>query len=200
MARTSQKKAKSSPSPPKQRRLRSSNVEGITSPELKRLCMVAGATKVSGLVYEELRGIILMKLREYERTAITIVEGAHRKTISQKDVLYAVELSGQKTYHASGELKKCKITTKKKLESKIKDYQSRHDCVFINRSSMNRLMKEVSEDFGEFRFSEDAKATLHISVEQYIIGVVTKAVNAMLHAHRVILHIQDISLVRKMCQ
>lgn len=51
----------------------------------------AGLTRISGLMYEETRGVIKVYLEDLIRDAVTYCEHARRRTVIESDVLRAAQ-------------------------------------------------------------------------------------------------------------
>ena len=64
------------------------NIQGITKPAIRRLARRGGVKRISGLIYEETRGVLKVFLENVIRDAVTYTEHAKRKTYC---VHYSVE-------------------------------------------------------------------------------------------------------------
>ena len=95
------------------------NIQGITKPAIRRLARRGGVKRISGLIYEETRGVLkvcselvsLAKLLVYRlqvflenviRDAVTYTEHAKRKTVTAMDVVYALKRQGRTLYGFGG--------------------------------------------------------------------------------------------------
>ena len=67
------------------------NIQGITKPAIRRLARRGGVKRISGLIYEKTRGALKVFLENVIRDAVTYTEHAKRKTVTQMDVVYALE-------------------------------------------------------------------------------------------------------------
>ena len=67
------------------------NIQGITKPAIRRLARRGGVKRLSGLVYEETRGVLKVFLENVIRDAVTYTEHAKRKTVTAMDVVYALK-------------------------------------------------------------------------------------------------------------
>eukprot|EP00954_Amorphochlora_amoebiformis_P022235 1351917-Amorphochlora_amoeboformis.AAC.1 len=56
------------------------NIQGITKPAIRRLARRGGVKRISGLIYEETRGVLKVFLESVIRDAVTYTEHARRKT------------------------------------------------------------------------------------------------------------------------
>ncbi|KAH0546898.1 trifunctional histidinol dehydrogenase [Cotesia glomerata] len=87
------------------------NIQGITKPAIRRLARRGGVKRISGLIYEETRGVLKVFLENVIRDAVTYTEHAKRKTVTAMDVVYALKRQGR-TLYGFGE---------RKLHSKLRD-------------------------------------------------------------------------------
>ena len=76
--------------------------EGITKSAMRRLFRRGGVKRISGLMYEELRGISKAFLENAVRDAMTYTEHARRKTVNTMDVVYALKRQGKTIYGFGG--------------------------------------------------------------------------------------------------
>ncbi|XP_078472647.1 histone H4-like [Lampetra planeri] len=63
------------------------NIQGITKPAIRRLARRGGVKRISGLIYEETRGVLKVFLENVIRDAVTYTEHAKRKTVTAMDVV-----------------------------------------------------------------------------------------------------------------
>ena len=54
------------------------NIQGITKPAIRRLARRGGVKRISGLIYEETRGVLKVFLENVVRDAVTYTEHARR--------------------------------------------------------------------------------------------------------------------------
>ncbi|XP_044951313.1 uncharacterized protein LOC123401549 [Hordeum vulgare subsp. vulgare] len=66
------------------------NIQGITKPAIRRLARRGGVKRISGLIYEETRGVLKIFLENVIRDAVTYTEHARRKTVTAMDVVYVI--------------------------------------------------------------------------------------------------------------
>ncbi|KAI8490826.1 histone H3-K27 trimethylation, partial [Branchiostoma belcheri] len=59
------------------------NIQGITKPAIRRLARRGGVKRISGLIYEETRGVLKVFLENVIRDAVTYTEHAKRKTVTR---------------------------------------------------------------------------------------------------------------------
>ena len=74
------------------------NIQGITTPAIRRLARRGGVKRISGLIYEETRGVFKVFLQNVIRDAVTYTEHARRKTVTAMDIVYALRRQGRQLY------------------------------------------------------------------------------------------------------
>lgn len=84
------------------RRVLRDNIQGITKPAIRRLARRGGVKRISGLIYEETRGVLKVFLENVIRDAVTYTEHAKRKTVTAMDVVYALKRQGRTLYGFGG--------------------------------------------------------------------------------------------------
>ncbi|XP_063399802.1 uncharacterized protein LOC134684527 [Mytilus trossulus] len=93
------------------------NIQGITKPAIRRLARRGGVKRISGLIYEETRGVLKVFLENVIRDAVTYTEHAKRKTVTAMDVVYALKRQGRTLYGFGGRGKGGKAKAKAKSRS-----------------------------------------------------------------------------------
>ncbi|XP_055521191.1 histone H4-like [Leucoraja erinacea] len=78
------------------------NIQGITKPAIRRLARRGGVKRISGLIYEEVRGVLKVFLENVIRDSVTYTEHAKRKTVTAMDVVYALKRQGRTLYGFGG--------------------------------------------------------------------------------------------------
>nr|XP_055189470.1 uncharacterized protein LOC129514789 [Nyctereutes procyonoides] len=87
------------------RRLRKAlrdSVLGITKSAIRRLARRGGVKRISGLIYEETRGMLRLFLENVIRDAVAYAEHGRRKTVTAMDVVYALNRQGRTLYGFGG--------------------------------------------------------------------------------------------------
>ena len=84
------------------RKILRDNIQGITKPAIRRLARRGGVKRISGLIYEETRGVLKVFLENVIRDAVTYTEHAKRKTVTAMDVVYALKKQGRTLYGFGG--------------------------------------------------------------------------------------------------
>lgn len=80
------------------RKILRDNIQGITKPAIRRLARRGGVKRISGLIYDETRGVLKLFLEGVIRDAVTYTEHAKRKTVTSLDVIYALKRQGRTLY------------------------------------------------------------------------------------------------------
>ena len=78
------------------------NIQGITKLAIRRLARRGGVKRISGLIYEETRGVLKVFLENVIRDAVTYTEHVKRKTVTAMDVVYALKRQGRTLYGFGG--------------------------------------------------------------------------------------------------
>ncbi|KAI0315413.1 histone-fold-containing protein, partial [Amylostereum chailletii] len=60
------------------RKILRDNIQGITKPAIRRLARRGGVKRISGLIYEETRGVLKIFLENVIRDSVTYTEHAKR--------------------------------------------------------------------------------------------------------------------------
>ncbi|KAF7340546.1 Histone H4-like protein [Mycena sanguinolenta] len=84
------------------RRRMHANILRITRPVLRRLARRGGVKRISGLMYDDIRGILKIFLEGVIRDAALYTEHGYRTTVTQLDVLYALKRNGTTLYVFGG--------------------------------------------------------------------------------------------------
>merc|ERR1719263_789632 len=82
--------------------IREGSMQGITKPALRRLARRGGVKRISGLIYEETRGVLKLFLANVLRDSITYTEHSKRKTVTALDVVHALKRQGRTIYGFGG--------------------------------------------------------------------------------------------------
>ncbi|KAG2405977.1 Histone H4 variant [Vigna angularis] len=102
------------------------NIQGITKPAIRRLARRGGVKRISGLIYEETRGVLKIFLENVIRDAVTYTEHARRKTVTAMDVVYALKRQGR-TLYGFGELNMHKYIYTIKIRNRVEIQPVPHD-------------------------------------------------------------------------
>ncbi|KAJ8649199.1 hypothetical protein MRB53_002222 [Persea americana] len=74
------------------------NIQGIMKPAIRRLARRGGVKRISGLIYEETRGVLKIFLENVIRDAVTYTEHTRHETVTAMDVVYALKRHGRTLY------------------------------------------------------------------------------------------------------
>lgn len=74
------------------------HLEGITKPAIRRLARRGGVARLGDDIYEETREATLDYLRSVLKDAIAYTDCANRKTVTAKDVAFALKRRGETMY------------------------------------------------------------------------------------------------------
>ena len=173
-------------------------VQGITKPAIKKLNYRAGVRQVSGLVYEEIRGVLKVWLEDILRNSVTVAEHDRKKTVDIKHVAAAFQakgislvagVNGLKTIKGITKPRKVTDEVKKPRRSKpgtralrqIRKMQKYSDRLIIPQLPFSRLVREVGQDFKtQLRFAKEAVLALQLAAEEYLVGILRDSLEVAL--------------------
>jgi len=84
------------------RKVLRNNLQGITKPAIRRLARRGGVKRISGLIYEETRGVLRTFLENVIHDAVCFTEHARRKVVTAMDVVHALRRTGRTLYGFGG--------------------------------------------------------------------------------------------------
>ena len=73
-------------------------IQGISKAGIRRLARRGGCRRISGLIYQETRGVLKFFLERVIKDSLVYMEHARRKTLTAKDVVYALKHQGKTIY------------------------------------------------------------------------------------------------------
>jgi histone H4 len=74
------------------------NVKSVTAGSIRRLARRGGVKRISGLVYEEVRGVLRSFVDGVVRDATSYTEYSKRRTVTALDVVHALKKRGKMIY------------------------------------------------------------------------------------------------------
>jgi histone H3 len=207
----------------KHRAVMRDSIAGITKPAIGRLCQTAGVKRVSGLVYEEIRGVMKVYVEDIMRNAVTFTEHDGRKTVQQGDLDSALQVMGvylgagvnPNTTNTFATKKSRQRATKAPAEASdvkkvhrfkpgtvaIRDirYQQKHSENFsIPKANFRRLAREAGGDYkDDLRYSHNFMELFQLVVEDYLVKLLEYANLCCIHAGRQTIIPKDIQLARR---
>jgi len=204
------------PTPKKHRKVLRDNIQGITSPALKRILHRAGVKRINTIVYEELRGRLLNFARVTISKVIIFTQHVHRRTVSVKDLECALDIMGISLaagHNANAKktvtLQSCNSRGKTSAVSKggrkkkpgemvtrdIRYQQKNSDCLAIPKLNFERLVREVGQDFEtDLRYSPGFFDLFQLVCEDYLYHMCVFAYSIAVAAGRETLTGKDLHL------
>jgi histone H3/H4 len=180
------------------------NIQGITKPAIKRVGRRAAIKRMSGLNYEEVRGILRAYLNDVLRDAVVFMENEGRKTLMSKDLQGSMGVKHK--YIVSGpKISSCtsagKVSPKRKrvedVEKRrsakpgtqalreIRFGQKNSDCLIFPQLPFSRLVREILQDYNaDARVSKNFLTLLQLATEDYLVSLMEDANLAAIHAGR----------------
>ena len=159
---------------------------------LQRLAHKAGATRVSSDAYNTLRSAGEIYLNSVVKYAIIYCEYEDKKVVSEDHAIHAIEHIGfSGMYRVSGTVKTCKVSTKKKLVTRIKEYQNQHDCVTLAKATIEHQIKTIGSGF---KWSKEALINIQFALEFMLHQLLVSALKITVNAKRVTMLESDVDL------
>jgi histone H3 len=201
------------------------SIQGITKPSIQRLFQTAGNKRRSGLVYEEVRGILKVKIEDIMRNAVAAMEHDRRKTLQVSDLAIAISILDSqylgaglnentvKTFSTRRSRQRGKKepstsdgdSTKKPHRFKpgtvalreIRYQQKNSDSFAIPKRNFSRLVREVGQDYKEdVRYSSAFMELFQLVIESYLIDLLHSANLSAINCGRQTVTPSDLRLVR----
>lgn len=169
----------------------------VKNAEWKRLSEKAGITSISGYYcYPYLEDVCQRFVRDVLHKAIIYMEYSNRKTIYPEDIIESINISGYSKIFADpkGVVKKCKIHEAKRVLTRVRNYQQQSDCLMIAKKPFHNFIKDEIQDT---RISQEALIVFQYAFESLALSILMAAADAMVHAKRVTLFVDDLKLVVK---
>ena len=192
------------------------NISGITKPAITRLARKGGVKRLSGMVYEEIRGVLKVHLENLVRDCATSMEYARRNTLQLKDVMFGLEQTGlayggitKKSCKGHGTAKKSAPKAGRKAHKfrsgtvslqQIRHYQKQSACLLLPKASFSRLVREIAQDYQgetEIRFQKRAMLAIQVASEDYLIKLFQDANLSAIHSGRTTVSPKDVQLARR---
>ena len=199
-------------------------IQGLTKNAIMRLAHTGGVKRLSGLIYEEIRGITGVQLRKILKDALTIMDCGRRVTLQEGDVSAALINIGAPTSYLKKKRKprrredggdmafamngddehpepgpqrhKRRFKPGTVALRMIKKMQK--DTGFkIPRESMKKIIKEYIQDFkSDTRLGEKAFDLIQWSIENYLVTLFEEANLCAINCGRQTVMTKDIQLAR----
>jgi histone H3/H4 len=166
--------------------------------EWKRLSEKAGITKISGYCYPYLEDVCHKFITTVLNKALIYMEYANRKTIYFTDINQSLEITGYSKILVSfkKDVKKCKIPDAKRVLTRIRSYQQQSDCFMFAKIPFQEFIRgEIEKSKIPARSSQNALIMLQHALESFALSILMAAANAMAHAKRSTLFVEDLELV-----
>jgi histone H3 len=166
----------------------------VSKNSIRKLALKAGAKRMGGMIYEELRGVMKVYISILLKNTITFTEYGKRKTIKVEDIEGALAQMGKAyggydkkgcgTYEThiqkqrKGEGKSQKYRPGTVTLRSMNYYQKNSACLAIAKAVFSRLIRRelqyMSDDVRQV--SEEAMIVLQFVTEAYMIDMLKDAV------------------------
>ena len=167
----------------------------VTKPGIRRLARRAGVTRVGGLMYNEMRGIIKVHVEDVVQKAVIFMQYRKRRTLSHGDVKEALKrlempvwgVTGKEKANTSGVKRTAKKTKARRGSvalKEVKQYQ-KSESLLLSRAPIERLIRTTMKDFtADGRIEPKALSLIQVSVENLITNIFRKSQLAAIHGGR----------------
>ena len=169
---------------------------------------------MSGMIYEESRGILKVWTEAVVREAVTYAEFYKKKTINEGMISAALtEKSVGAWINPKLKAKACKVKRKSKGKEgakkhrakpgtaalrEIRYYQKESQCLLIPQAAWSRLVRETAADFKtDLNFTKGSLELFQFAAESYLVGIYEDANLCAIHSGRVTIMPKDLQLARR---
>ena len=187
----------------------------ISKNVIHKLCLLAAAKQVSGLIPEAVRWIILDITEKLAKASALYTSNANRVTIQETDVRHALfTISELKNFHVMKNLKNVKpckgapsydahYSNHVSYLRKIRAVQKQRNCLHLPKTVFRQIFKEyahlprsANRSMRDAKCSQSALILAQIAIEDYLINRLQHAVHVAMNAKRITLTPKDLSLSR----
>ena len=81
-----------------EKRVQKDNIRGVSKGAIRRMAYRGGVRRISGIMYEETRGILKKFVERIVKDSVTYTEYSNRTTVTVLDVLYALRKRNKHLY------------------------------------------------------------------------------------------------------
>ena len=174
------------------------NIQGITKNALQRLAYKAGVKMMSGLCYEELRGVMKVFLDSKIRDALVVTQHNRRKTVTREDLVASAKGNAILNYKGVGKLVGGRYHPGTVALRNIRHMQKSVVEYLIQRAPFQRLVREIGQDFiTDLRYDPLFMDALQTLTESHLVDLLEDANLAAIHTQRTTLQPRDIQLARR---
>ncbi|GES85718.1 histone H4-like [Rhizophagus clarus] len=140
------------------RKILRDNIQGITKPAIRRLARRGGVKRISGLIYEETRGVLKVFLENVIRDAVTYTEHAKRKTVTSLDVVYALKRQGRTLYGFGDKNMTSTCEVDSQVLEKLRKFRfsksSKGNAAFVLKIDREKLLVVEDEQYDNISLEE----------------------------------------------
>jgi len=159
------------------------SIQGIKKPQIARLIHRAGIERISGLVYEEVRGHLKAFLEGFMKKIVTLTDYYRKKTVSIDHVMMAMQSS---LYMTVKDLPAC---SEKKKKPSV--------CLIFQKAPFQKLVREVAQYYKtDLSFQIEALISIQYFCEMYLTDLFLQSKLVMMDAKKDTLEPRDIQTAR----
>lgn len=186
--------------------LKDPEINNISKNAIQRLGYRAGVKFFSGLVYEEMRGVLQSYLEKLLEGVIIVTLNNGRKTMMKKDLNAAIDMRASHNYSEFNKIVGGRFRPGTVALRNIRKYQKTTNLL-LPKLTFQRLVREIVtatssgralEYKGEkIRYEEDFFIALQTLCENYLIELFKDANLVAINSDRLTVSPKDINLVRR---
>lgn len=187
------------------RRILRENIQGLSEGSIQRIGFTAGVISMCGMIKMEVRTIVQDALTAILLHAIEITKNERRVRVTSEVIEEAIRVAHEKIPFLvrvlrsgdEGDAKRCPVGNSNTIERKVTYYQKQNGCVHFSRTAFDRVVREVANDYKtDLQFSKDAIGILQLTVEAYLVRLLSAANQLVVHADRKTLMPKDLIAAR----
>lgn len=173
----------------------------ITNAAIQRLARRGGVKRISGLVYDEIRGVMKTFLENIIKSSEIRMVSTKLNTIKVEHVLPSLDIA---MYSSAISDFKCHLRDAKKDDAlrDIRHFQ-KTGCLLLPRASFARVVKDIARGFkisdNIVHISSDAVLLLQYATEAHFVNLFANSMLVAIHADRTGILPTDIQICRQIC-
>lgn len=157
--------------------------EDLKKPQIARLIERVGIDRISGLTYEESRGIIRQFLEYFLKKVVIYTDYYRKKTVSVDHVMMSMKSS---LFLIQKNIPTCSLNDRKPTT-----------CLVFQKAPFQRLIREIASHYKkDLSFEQEALQLIQYYTEIYMTNVYTEARYILMASKRETLEPRDLQLAR----
>ena len=160
-------------------------IHGITKPAITRLARKAGVKRIAGLVYQEVRGILKIRLEDVVKNALVVKNNQKRVTLSEYDVRDSLSLTGINVLFYRTKKTEREITLNTYINRVLKQVHPNAGLKNATRNQISQLMILLAKKITVMAKDLTVGAGRKVLSYSDITGAVNLVIPGMLYKHAI---------------